>query len=291
MAVAPRALLRPRLRPLRLRRRPAVPPYVGLVGRRASAQALVGGHGRRWRCSCPATPTAAPTSPGALLAGRRQRRRHRLPLPRASPAAGWASWPRSPPSAPRWCRCWSASPPASGPALLVWVGIVAALPGDLAGRPAAPTTRCDGRRAAASRSRPAWSTGCWPGSASACCSRPWARCRTAPGWWPLTLSQAVERPGRWCCSRRPCAPSWVPRGRPVAAARLLCGPLGAAGDRLLPAGHPARATSPSRACWPRSTPRARCCWRPWCCTRDVHRAQGVGLGAVRASRSRCVAAG
>ena len=211
MAIAARALLGAvAYGALRLRRRPPVAAYVGLVGRRAGRSRL--------GCSAPSlvallvhgSPTGADLA-WALLAGLGNGFGTAFLYRGLSPGRMGVVAPVS----------------AVGAALVpVLVGALggerpgapgvgraslAALPGiwlvSLAGGPARP-----GRHAGPRCRRPGGRR-CSPGSASGCCSRLSARCRTRPGCWPLTLSQVVSVPAVAAAGARPRGPLGAPRPR------------------------------------------------------------------------------
>ena len=258
-----------RLRPVRLRGRPPVPSYVGLGGRRGRPDLLDVCHGALVALFVDGDPSPARLRLGAARRGRR-RRGHRLPLPRLL-RAGWAWSPRCPRSAPRWCRCSSAPRPGSGPRCSSGSASLAALPGIWLVSSTPTTTRCRPGEAPAVRRR-------WSGRRRA--GRP-------------RLRGAVRRPRPGPGQRRLVA---AHRGQAVRAVvvalAVVRAPLGAAGTHgpvgaaAVPSAPPpprrscwppSRGTSRSPACWPRSTPPARCC-SPRSCCRSVYRAQGVGLG-------------
>ena len=211
-----------RLRPLRLRRRPAVAAYVGLVGRRGRPDVGSALCTASWsRCSSPAPPPATDFA-WALLAGvgsgagtgflYRGLLRGRMSVVAPVSAVGAALVPVAGRRARRRAALARSSGSASSPRCRAsgW-------------SPARPRTRSSRTARPGPRWPPAWSTACSPGSASGCCSRRWARCRTRPGWWPLALCQAVSVPAVVAAGDRAARPDWVPRGRAVRLARCWPG--------------------------------------------------------------------
>ena len=152
------------------------------------------------------------------------------------------------------------------PSLVVWLGIAAALPGDLAGLPRARRTRwrtparppgLGGGRADRRGARR-------PGLRHAVRrARPGAGRRPAGG--RSRVAQAARHPRGRRCWRWRSGSDWLPRGagRALGAAQR---PARRRRHRRSSCWPRSRATSPSRACSPRSTPPAPCCWPPSCCT-------------------------
>ena len=272
---------RARLRALGLPRRRDLTSYVGLAGR------------HRWpapepawapSCSpspCPATPTGADIAWG-LLAGRRQRRRHRVPLPGlrhgpdgrgrtrlrgrrgAAPRRDRGAHRRAPEHA-RVDRASSPRCPASG-----W---------SRASRP--PTTH---RRPA----RPGSSTGSSPAPASALLFAALGQVPDGAGYWPVMAAQVVSlrlRRGGGPAARRR---SPTPPGRGVVGS----------GRRA------ARHRSPwSASCWPRQQgllsvaavltslyPAFTVLLATLLLGERLHRSQSIGLALCAVSVA-CVAAG
>ena len=135
---------------------------------------------------------------------------------------------RSRRSAPPWSR----SPPARSAAnacrLLVWLGVLAALPGIwlVASVPADDLTRVEGATPPGRRGLADGLTdGVLAGLSFGLLFAALGQIPASAGLWPLTLTQAVSVPVVILLASLLRA-AWVPRGRPVRWA-LLAGPIGA----------------------------------------------------------------
>ena len=252
----------------------AVAPYVGLVGRRRRPGVVAASAWSSLALFVARRPDRAPTSPGALLAGvgsgtgtaflYRGFSAGRMGVVAPVSAVGAALVP-----------VLVGSPTGERPALLVWVGIVAALPGIwLVSRSPDDPMQAGGARESVAAG--AGRRGARRARVRRAVRGPRPGARTAPagGRWPLC--QAVERPGGRAAGDGAARRLGAPRARGAARGALRARSAPPATGCFLLATQQ-RLPDGRGACWPRSTPPARCCWRPWCCTREVHRAQGVGL--------------
>src|SRR6476661_580218 len=110
------------------------------------------------------------------------------------------------------------------PGLLVWVGVLAALPGIwlVSSTPEDPMQAGEPRESVAA----GLVDGILAGLGFGLLFATLGQVSHGAGWWPLTLTQAVSVPAVVVLATVLRA-DWVPRGRPVRLA-ALCGPLGAA---------------------------------------------------------------
>ncbi len=204
----------------------------------------------------------------------RQRGRGSASSTGASPAGGSASWRRSRPWVPHWCRSRSGVVGGERPGPLTLVGPGRRRAGDLAGlldAGSGPPPEPRRRRLVG-----AGSTGCSPGWASARCSR-------CSGQVPDRGRVLADRgraaglgagPG---AARHGAADDRGSRESRVTWWAVAAGPFSAVAQPAVPGLHPAGSAHRLERADRRSTPPRPCCWR-WSFLREsVERRQGAGL--------------